>query len=434
MSVTATGVVGIVVLVSLFFTRMPIAFVMTLVGFLGFAYLGSVGAGLNLLAKDVFQVFTSDSLTVVPLFVLMGQIAFYSGIGRRMYDTTYKIMGHLPGGLAIATVGACAMFAAICGSTIATATTMGAVTLPEMKRYGYDDRLATGTVAAGGVLGIMIPPSTIFIVYGIMTQQSIGKLFAAGILPGLLLAALMSVTILLTVKANPALVRMPAPRTTLVEKLKSLSGATDMTIIFAVVMGGLFGGWFTPTEAAAVGALATLLVAAARRQLTRDGFRLALLDTARINCMILLIIAGATVFGRFMAVSRIPFELAGWVGQLPLPPWVVLSFVMLVYIVGGCFMDGLAFLVLTIPIFYPVIQALHYDPVWFGVIIVVLTEIAAITPPVGINVYSVSAVARDVPLGTIFRGILIFLIPLAIGLTLLILFPRIALLLPELIA
>ena len=251
MSVTATGVVGIVVLVSLFFTRMPIAFVMTLVGFLGFAYLGSVGAGLNLLAKDVFQVFTSDSLTVVPLFVLMGQIAFYSGIGRRMYDTTYKIMGHLPGGLAIATVGACAMFAAICGSTIATATTMGAVTLPEMKRYGYDDRLATGTVAAGGVLGIMIPPSTIFIVYGIMTQQSIGKLFAAGILPGLLLAALMSVTILLTVKANPALVRMPAPRTTLVEKLKSLSGATDMTIIFAVVMGGLFGGWFTPTEAAA---------------------------------------------------------------------------------------------------------------------------------------------------------------------------------------
>ena len=434
MSVTATGVVGIVVLVSLFFTRMPIAFVMTLVGFLGFAYLGSVGAGLNLLAKDVFQVFTSDSLTVVPLFVLMGQIAFYSGIGRRMYDTTYKIMGHLPGGLAIATVGACAMFAAICGSTIATATTMGAVTLPEMKRYGYDDRLATGTVAAGGVLGIMIPPSTIFIVYGIMTQQSIGKLFAAGILPGLLLAALMSVTILLTVKANPALVRMPAPRTTLVEKLKSLSGATDMTIIFAVVMGGLFGGWFTPTEAAAVGALATLLVAAARRQLTQDGFRLALLDTARINCMILLIIAGATVFGRFMAVSRIPFELAGWVGQLPLPPWVVLSFVMLVYIVGGCFMDGLAFLVLTIPIFYPVIQALHYDPVWFGVIIVVLTEIAAITPPVGINVYSVSAVARDVPLGTIFRGILIFLIPLAIGLTLLILFPRIALLLPELIA
>jgi len=433
MSVTVVGVVGIVVLVSLFFTRMPIAFVMVLVGFLGFAYLGSVAAGLNLLAKDIFQVFTSDSLTVVPLFVLMGQIAFYSGIGRRMYDTTYKIMGHLPGGLAIATVGACAMFAAICGSTIATATTMGAVTLPEMKRYGYDVRLATGTVAAGGTLGIMIPPSTVFIVYGIMTQQSIGKLFAAGILPGILLATLLSVTILLAVIANPSLVGVPASRTTLGEKIRSLSGAADMTIIFAVVMGGLFGGWFTPTEAAAIGALATLLLAVGRRQLSGDGFKRALLDTARINCMILVIIAGATIFGRFMAVSRIPFDLAGWVGGLPFPAWVVLSFIILVYIVGGCFMDGLAFLVLTIPIFYPVIQTLHYDPIWFGVVIVLLTEIAAITPPVGINVYSVSAVAPDVPLGTIFRGILIFLIPLSIGLILLILFPSIALFLPELI-
>ena len=215
MSVTAAGVVGIFALVALFFTQMPIAFVMTLVGFLGFAYLASMDAGLSLLAKDVFQVFTSEGLTVVPLFVFMGQVALYSGIGRRMYDTAHKIMGHLPGGLAIATVGACAMFAAICGSTIATATTMGSVTLPEMKRYGYDVRLATGTVAAGGTLGIMIPPSTIFIVYGIMTQQSIGKLFAAGIVPGLLLAGLMAATILIAVKANPGLVDLPAPRTTL---------------------------------------------------------------------------------------------------------------------------------------------------------------------------------------------------------------------------
>jgi C4-dicarboxylate transporter DctM subunit len=430
MDATTAGVIGIILLLALFFTQMPISFAMALVGFLGFSYLGTLQAGLNLLAKDIFQVFTSEGLTVVPLFILMGQIAFYSGMGSRLYDSTYRIIGHLPGGLAMATIGACAGFAAICGSTIATATTMAAVALPEMRRYGYNIRLATGAVAAGGTLGILIPPSTIFIVYGIFTQQSIGKLFAAGILPGILLAALFASTIYLVVKKKPELISLQAPRFTLTEKIRGLSGTGEMILIFALVMGGLFGGWFTPTEAAAVGAMCTLLLAVLRRQLSRGGFKQALLDTVKINCMILVIIACSTIFGHFMAVTRIPYDLAGWVGGLPLPRTAILLLIIGVYLLGGCFMDGLAFLLLTIPIFYPVIQALHYDPIWFGVMVVLLTETAAITPPVGINVYSVSGAVKDVPLEEIFRGILIFLIPLAICIALLILFPQIALVLP----
>jgi len=431
MSPTLFGAFGIIILVALFFTQMPVAFVMYLVGFIGFSYLISLDGGLTLLAKDTFQIFTSEGLTVVPLFIFMGQIAFYSGIGRRLYDTTDKIIGHLPGGMAMATIGACAGFAAICGSTIATATTMAAVAMPEMKRYGYDSKLATGAIAAGGTLGILIPPSTILIVYGILTQQSIGKLFAAGILPGILLAGLFVGTIYMAVKIQPKLVGQLPPRRSLQEMMIGLGGALEMLAIFALVMGGLFGGLFTPTEAAAVGALATLLLSLFRRELTWIGFKQALMDTCRINCMILVVIAGATVFGHFMAVSRIPYQLASYVGGLPFPPWLILVFIIFVYIIGGCFMDGLAFLLLTVPIFYPVVKALHFDPIWFGVIIVLLTETAAITPPVGINVYSVSGVVSDVPLEDIFRGVTIFLIPLAICMILLILFPQIALLLPE---
>jgi C4-dicarboxylate transporter DctM subunit len=433
MSITAFGVIGIIILIALFFTRMPISFAMALVGFLGFSYLGSLQAGLNLLARDIFQTFTSEELTVIPLFILMGQIAFYSGIGARLYDSAYRFMGHFPGGLAMATVGACAGFAAMCGSTIATATTMAAVALPEMRRYGYDIRLAVGSVAAGGTLGILIPPSTIFIVYGLFTQQSIGRLFAAGILPGILLATLFCVTIYITVKKKPELVSLSAPHFTIWERIRGLSGAGDMILIFGLVMGGLFGGWFTPTEAAAVGAMSTLILALIRRKISRKGFKQALMDTAKINCMILVIIACSTIFGHFIAVTRIPYDLAGWVGDLPFPRSVILLLIICVYLVGGCFMDGLAFLLLTIPIFYPVIQALKYDPIWFGVMIVLLTETAAITPPVGINVYSVSGVVRDVPLEDIFRGIFIFLIPLAICMMILIFFPEIALLLPNLL-
>jgi C4-dicarboxylate transporter DctM subunit len=431
MSVTTIGIIGLIVLVILLFSNMPVGFVMGFLGFLGFSYVVNLHAGLCLLARDVFEVFSSYGLTVIPLFVFMGQIAFYSGISRRLYDSAYVLVGSRRGGLAMATVAACAGFSAISGSTNATAATMGTVTLPEMKRYKYDMSLATGTVAAAGSLGILIPPSVIFIVYGILTEQSIGKLFAAGILPGILLSILFLLTIYLRVLKNPSLA--PAgPKTTLKEKIKSFMGIIETLILFALVMGGIFFGIFTPTEAAAAGAFFTILMAVIRRQLTWPSFVQSLADTTRISCMVMVIVTGAVVFGHFMAVTRLPYDLATWVSGLPLPNWAIMSVVILVYLFGGCFMDALAMIMLTIPIFFPVSQALGYDPIWFGVVIVLITEMGVITPPVGVNVYVVSGVAKDVPLEDIFRGVLPMLAALLVCNILLLIFPQIALFLPGL--
>ncbi|MBW2058553.1 MAG: TRAP transporter large permease [Deltaproteobacteria bacterium] len=431
MSPTLVGIIGLLVLVVLLFSQMPVGFVMALVGFVGFSHMVSPEAGLSLLAKDVFAIFGSYSLTVIPLFVLMGQIAFHAGISSRLYDSAYTFMGHWPGGLAMATIGACAGFSAICGSTNAAAATMATVALPEMKRYGYDMKLATGTVAAGGSLGILIPPSVIFIIYGIMTEQSIGKLFASGILPGILLASLFLVTIYVWTRLSPEL-GPRGPRTTTREKVRALSGLVEMLIIFSLVMGGLFKGFFTPTEAGAIGAFSTLFLAIARRRMKWRGFIQALVETTRISCMVLVIVTGATVFGHFLAITRIPFELAGWVKGLPLPSWGIMGVIILIYLAGGCFMDALALILLTIPIFFPVAVGLGYDPIWFGVIIVMVTEMGVITPPVGVNVYVVSGVAKDVPLDVIFRGILPLLFALIVAVTLMVFFPQIALFLPGL--
>ena len=431
MSPTVVGLIGIAALFLFIFSRMPVGFVMAIIGFLGFGYLVSFDASMNLIAKDVFSVFGSYNLTVIPLFVLMGQIAYHSGISSRLFDAAYKFIGHLPGGLAIATIGACAGFAAICGSTNATAATMAAATLPEMKRYNYKPELATGVVAAGGSLGILIPPSVIFIVYGIMTEQSIGKLFMAGLLPGLLLTVLFILTIVIWTSINPEL-GPRGPRTTLKEKMTSLSGLVETLILFLLVMGGLFVGFFTPTEAGAVGALGTLILAIARRNLTWHGFITSLFETTRISCMILVIVAGATIFGHFLAISRIPFDAANWISEFQLPRYAIMLMIILLYLIGGCFIDALALIMLTVPIFYPVVTNLGYDPLWFGVIIVLVTQIGVITPPVGINVYVVSGVARDVPLNVIFEGVVPLLIALIIGTLLLIPFPQIALFLPGL--
>ena len=430
MSPIVIGIIGLIILVVVLFSRMPVGFVMALVGFVGFSYMVSLEAGLSLLAKDIFDIFGSYSLTVVPLFVFMGQIAFHAGISRRLYDSAYRFMGHWPGGLAMATIGACAGFAAICGSTNASAATMASVALPEMRRYRYDMKLATGTVAAGGSLGILIPPSVIFIIYGIMTEQSIGKLFTSGILPGLLLAGLFILTIYLWTRIRPEL-GPRGPRANLKEKFRSLSGVLEMLIIFGSVMGGLFVGFFTPTEAGAIGAFCTLLIALIRRQIDWEGFAQSLLETTRISCMVLVIVTGATVFGHFLAVTRIPFELAGWVKGLPLPPWGIMGLIIFIYLVGGCFIDALALILLTIPIFFPVAVGLGYDPIWFGVIIVMVTEMGVITPPVGVNVYVVSGVAKDVPLEVIFKGIVPLLLALIVAVILMVIFPEIALLLPS---
>jgi C4-dicarboxylate transporter DctM subunit len=429
MSPEVTAIVGIVLMVALMFLGMPIAFTMALIGFLGFTHLTSLHGSLFLLSNGFYFQFTSYTMLVVPLFVFMGEIAFHCGISRRIYDTAYAWLGFIPGGLAVATVGACAGFAAICGSSAATAATMGTVALPEMKKSHYDQAFAAGTVAAGGTLGILIPPSIVLIVYGIQTELSIGKLFIAGILPGMVLSALFIVCILVRCFLDPSL-GSPAPKTTFKEKIKALSGTIEMMILFLLVIGGLIIGWFTPTEAAGIGGAGAIIIALVKRSITWEKFKLALLGTTKTSAMVLLIIACAMIFSRFLTVSGLPQDLARWVGGLNASRYIILACIMLIYVLGGCFMDALSFLIITINIFYPIIVAAGFDPIWFGVIIVILLETGAITPPVGINVYVINGIAPDVELQTIFKGIFPFLIMLFVGLVILTIFPNIALVLP----
>jgi len=431
MSPIVVGLIGIVVLIAVFLLGMPIGFAMAFVGFIGFSYLVSLPAGLSIIARDVFYNFSSYSLTVIPMFVFMGSIAFASGMSRRLYDAGYLLLGRMRGGLAMATVAGCAGFAAMCGSTNATAAAMGRVSLPEMKRYDYADSLATGCVAAAGSLGILIPPSTIFIIYGIMTEQSIGKLFVAGVFPGLLLAGLFTLVVALLCWRNPSLAPI-GEVTSWNEKLSGLVGISEMLLLFIFVIGGLFLGWFSPTQAGGAGAAGALLIGLARRQLTWQGFLDAVKDALRITCMVMVIVTGAIIFGHFMAVTRIPLVLADWVVGLPLPTAAIMGVIVLIYLLGGCFMDALALITLTIPIFYPVVLALGFDPIWFGVIIVLVTEMGVITPPVGVNVYVIKGIAKDVPLETIFKGVLPFLGALLVAVGILMAFPQIATFLPDL--
>ncbi|HQB13667.1 MAG TPA: TRAP transporter large permease [Syntrophales bacterium] len=431
MTPISAGIVGFALLIALMFLRIPVAFVMAMVGFVGFGWLVSWPAALSLLARDFFSVFSSYNLTVIPLFILMGQVAHYSGISGRLFNAAHKFIGHLPGGLAMATIGACAFFAAICGSTTATSATMATVALPQMKKFNYDPALATGVVAAGGTLGILIPPSTIFIIYGIMTEQSVGKLFVAGVLPGILLAALFALVILVWSRLQPGLCAL-APKASWREKFASLAGVIETIALFFIVMGGLFVGLFTPTEAAGIGALGTYVIALIGRNLTWRSFVRSLSETVRISCMIMAIVAGATVFGHFLAVTTIPTEVGAWVAGLPVPPVVVMALIIVTYLFLGCLMDSLAMIMLTIPVFYPVVTTLGYDPIWFGVIIVMVGGMGVITPPVGINVYVVAGIARDVPLHIIFKGSAYLMCAMIILTALLIIFPQIALWLPGL--
>ena len=431
MTSVTVGIIGIGILLLTFLLGMPVAFAMGFVGLVGFCYLVSPGAGLSILARDFFAQLSSYSLTVIPMFVFMGSLAFASGMSRRLYDAGYTMFGRMRGGLAMATIAACAGFGAMCGSTNATAAAMGRVALPEMKRYNYDDALATGTVAAAGGLGILIPPSTIFIVYGILTQQSIGKLFIAGVLPGILLAALFIAVVLFRCLRNPSLA--PAGGATIwKEKMAGITGIIEMLVLFVLVIGGIFWGWFSPTQAGAAGAAGTLLIGLVKRQISWQGFLFAIKDTLRISCMVMIVVTGAIIFGHFMAAAKIPLVLAAWVSGLQLPAVAVFAIVVLIYLVGGCFMDALALITLTVPIIFPVVMALGFDPIWFGVIIVLVTDMGVITPPVGLNVYVVKGIAEDVPLETIFKGILPFLGALIITTLILLAFPQIATFLPSL--
>lgn len=431
MSPEATGVIGIVILLFLFMLKMPVAFTMAFVGFSGFAYLNGIESALTLLSQDIFETLSSYPLSVIPMFILMGSFAFASGISQRLYRTCYTWFGQFRGGLTVATVVACSGFAAICGSTAATAATMGSIALPEMKKYKYDDKLATGTVASAGTLGILIPPSTVLIIYGILTEESIGKLFIAGIVPGAILTLFFVITVMLLCLRQPDLAPR-GPETTLREKIISLGGIIEAILLFMLTIGGLFLGWFSPTQAGAIGAFGAFMIGVFRKKLKLKRTIEALKDGLRTSCMVLFIITGAAVFGHFLAISNIPFILADWVGNLPIPPMAIMGVMVLIYFIGGFFMDSMALIVVTIPIFFPIVTKFNFDPIWFGVIVVMVGEMGVITPPVGVNVFVIKGIAPQVPLHIIYRGILPFLGAIILLTALLLIFPGIATFFPNL--
>jgi tripartite ATP-independent transporter DctM subunit len=424
------GLIGIAVMLTLLALRMPIGIAMLLVGIVGFGYFSGFQPALFALGSYPYSYSAVYELAVIPLFVLMGNAAGTSGMSRDLYTAAYAWIGHWRGGLASATIVACAGFAAVSGSSVASAVTMGRVCLPEMERYKYDPRLATGTVAAGGTLGILIPPSTAFIVYAILTEESIGRLLLAGFFPGILLAVLFVSTVAIWMRIRPAL-GPPGPVATRRQRIDTLSNAGPMILIVAATIGGIYLGVFTPSEAAAVGATLSLGYALWKKSLGGGTLQTVLLETVKTTSFVFLILIGALVFGPFLALSGLPLKLAGWLIDLEVPRIVILSILVVFYIVLGMFLEGFSILVLTLPIVIPIVKALEYDLIWFGVIMVIVLEMGLISPPVGINVFVVKGLVPDVPLRTVFAGIFPFWIAMLVCLIILIAFPQIALFLPD---
>ncbi len=409
--------------------RVYIGIAMALIGFIGFSYLSGTKTALALFGMVPYATGSFYTLSVIPLFVLMGQFAFHSGMSEDIYKAVYRWLGHLPGGLAMATILGCAGFAAICGSSLATAATMGTVSLPEMKKYNYDRGLATGSIAAGGTLGILIPPSIGFVIYGILTEESIGKLLLAGIIPGIILTGLYMLTIYILCRIKPQM-GPPGEKTSIKEASLSLLGTWRILLLFFIVMGGIYLGVFTPIEAAGVGALGAFLIATIRRRMGFPQILNCLQATMRTTAMIFLILIGAEIFSLFLSVSKLPMLLAEVIGALPLHRYIILLAILLLYVILGCVLDGIAMIILTIPILFPVIVKLGFDPIWFGVLMVIVLEMGLITPPVGMNVFIIKGVAPDVPIGVIFRGIVPFLFATLVALIVMLIFPEIALYIP----
>ncbi|MCP4686861.1 MAG: TRAP transporter large permease [Desulfobacterales bacterium] len=433
MSLGLVGVLGIVILLLiLFFLGMPVGFAMGLVGFLGFCYVISFKAGLNMLGSVLWDTFSKYGLTVIPLFIFMGQIAFYSGVNEKLYKAAYKWVGQIRGGIAMATVMACSAFAAICGSNAATAATMTTVALPQMNKFKYEPKLSTGAIACGSTLGVVIPPSVVLIIIGLSTEQSIARLFYGGVGAGILLALLLVLTIYVVCRIHPEWGPV-GPKTSFLEKIKALSGAFEMIVLFSMVMLGLYFGIFTPAEAGAAGSFFAVVITVLQGRLSWKGFLASIMDTLRISCMVIMIVAGAMIFGRFLAVTRIPFDIASWVVSLPVSGAVIMAIIFGIYIVGGAVMDALALLLITIPIFFPVARELGYDPIWFGVTITVVTTLGAVTPPVGATTYVGGGMARDVALEDVFKGVAYFLPAYILCVILLMLFPFLVTFLPGLI-
>lgn len=432
MSDATIAVLGIIFMFILMMLRMPVGFAMFFAGFVGFSIVVSPRAAYSILSTDIWQGFASYGLGVIPMFVFMGQIAFRTGVTEKLYAAAYKWVGHMKGGMAGTTIAASTAFAAICGSNAATTATMGTIALPEMKRFNYSPMLSTGSVAAGGTLGVVIPPSVVLIIIALQTEQSIIRLFVANIVPGLLLAALFMLTIVVVCMRYPDL--GPAgPKSTLKEKITSLSGVVEPLVLFVLVIGGLYLGWFTPTEAGAAGSFGALVIAIIQRKLKWENFSLAILDTLRISVMVMILVTGAVAFGRFLTVTRLPYILAEWAVGLPVPPLFILSIVILIYVVGGAVMDALGFLTLSIPIFFPMAMALGYEPIWYTVLICIITTMGAITPPVGINAFIVKGLSPEVPMEEIFKGVGLFMVAYVACVILLIAFPQIAMFLPRML-
>ncbi|MCD8254484.1 MAG: TRAP transporter large permease [Oscillospiraceae bacterium] len=432
MSLMTIAVLGIVVLLILMFLGMNIGLAMMLVGFIGYGFAVNWKAAYGVLQTVPYTQAASYSMTVVPLFIMMGNFAFASGMSENLYSAANKWVGRLPGGLACATTVACAAFGAICGSTNATTATMGVVAIPEMRKYGYKDTLSCGSVAVGGGLGIMIPPSTCFIAYGIMAELSIGRLFAAGILPGILITVLIVITIVVQVKISPSLAPK-GDRYTWKERWISLAKCWDVLILFIGVFWAMFSGIFTINEAAAAGALLAMILMAIKRKLTFTAFKKVMWDSIKTTAMTYLIVIGAMVFGSFLTITQMPMKLAAIISGLDVSKYLILAAIVVVYVILGCFMDALPMIMLTVPIFLPIVTGLGFDAIWFGVIIIIVMMIGFITPPVGMNCYVLSGIVRDVPLFTIFRGSVPYLIPLLVSFILITIFPQIALVIPNML-
>lgn len=426
MDLILLAVLGIFVLFVLMFLRMPLSFSMFIVGFVGLLLAASPKAAYNVLSADLWNQFSSYSLSVIPLYILMGEVVFRTGIAERLFESAYKWVGHYRGGMASTTILASAGFASICGSNSATAATMGTMSLPELDKYGYNKALSTGSIATGGTLGIIIPPSTVLIVLALQMEQSIKDLFIASIVPGIFLTILLILTVVFLCKRNPDL--GPAgERFSMGERVKSLKDVIPIALLFIFVIGGLYKGFFTPTESGAFGAFGAIVLSLAMGKLNWKNFQIAVTGALRSSAMVIMLVVGAMMFGRFLTITRLPYEVSEWVSNLPVPPIFVLISILIIYIIGGSIMDALGFLMISIPVFYPTVLALGYDPIWFAVVLCVVTSMGAITPPVGVNVFVVQGLTPKTPVTTIFKGAAYFLVTYVAFIGLLLLFPQIIL-------
>lgn len=430
MSPLLIGAIGLAVLFALMAAGMPIGFSMALVGFAGFAFLGGLKGGLSQLATVPFSSVATYTLTIIPLFILMGEIAGVAGLVKGAFSAANKWLANLRGGLAMTTIAACGAFAAVCGSSLATATAMTSIAYPEMGRYKYDPALSLGSIAAGGTLGILIPPSIPLIVYAIFAEESVGRLYMAGFLPGILLSGLFIATIYIRCKFTPSL-GPPGPKSSWRERLVAVKDVGPVLILAIVVLGGIWGGIFTPNEAAGIGVFIALILGLAARQLSMKKLIFSLMETASLTAMIFSILIGAMIFNYFVVLTGVPAELARLVEAYALPGMYVYVAILLIYAILGCIMDTFAITMLTLPIFLPTLRSLGFDLVWFGVIYVTMIEMANITPPIGVNVFVVAGMVREVPMYTIFRGILPFFFAMVICIVILTVFPQIALFLPS---